>query len=436
MNEMPLKFDCRHCGEPLTASLSEANRTILCPKCHSQALVPAAAAEREDDEYPLCDGVDQPPAHVNAAHQQYIAVVCTLCETRIHATVDQVGQQIQCPDCGRSQIVPQPPKPVISSAPLLAADYKEGYAVRDEPDQPVHAKGIEEDAIELRCSVCRAALPLGGSKPGDRLFCRFCGGMTVVPVKGEEQGSDARAAAQPPADWQAPPPIRMLWPGVLQFPLYPGCRSRLLALSVSGAVMMVGLAISSALVGEVAGAMLGVCLYVLSFLLGLGWCVVLAASSLAILGDTSEGVDIVESWPDGMWIDWAPTSLFVFNNLALSVVPGFLISLFPISANMVRLVLAASVFFLFPIIVLSMQEAASVLQFYSYPILRSLRRAWWAWGLFYVASAAVTFAAAVLIVVASIIPFVGILICIGVLLYATMIYFRLMGRLTWFIERA
>jgi len=257
--------------------------------------------------------------------------------------------------------------------------------------------------------------------------------MTEVPFDDAEEDGDGSPTRRP-TDWQPPPAIRLMSPGVLKFPLYPGCRSRLILLAVAGTVVMLGLTIAIAAVGSIFGAMFGVCLFIFSFLLALCWSVVTAATLLAILEDTSEGLDVVENWPDAVWLDWAPTSLFVVNSLALSAVPGFLLTFLPIPTTVAWAAVALGAFLLFPILLLSMKEADSALQCYSQPIARSLRRVWWVWGLFYTTSAGVILAGGVLLAIASFFELFGWLIFVGVFLYAAMIYFRMLGRLTWFIE--
>ena len=46
---------------------------------------------------------------VPAAEQDYVAVLCSLCNTRMLATADQVGSRMMCPDCGTATVVPPMP---------------------------------------------------------------------------------------------------------------------------------------------------------------------------------------------------------------------------------------------------------------------------------------------------------------------------------------
>ena len=60
-----------------------------------------------------------------AAEQSYVAVPCSVCHTRMLATLDQVGGKLICPDCGTATVVPPPPPPRPKIDPM--ADAGEGY---------------------------------------------------------------------------------------------------------------------------------------------------------------------------------------------------------------------------------------------------------------------------------------------------------------------
>ena len=45
-----------------------------------------------------------------ASEQSYVAVICYRCQTRLTATLDQVGDTMLCPDCGMANVVPPPPR--------------------------------------------------------------------------------------------------------------------------------------------------------------------------------------------------------------------------------------------------------------------------------------------------------------------------------------
>jgi hypothetical protein len=77
------------------------------------------------------------------------AIVCKLCGTRLHARLDQVGQQIQCPDCHSPIDVPAPP--VAKAKPKgPSLDDAEDVPLSDPGDRPRYRPMVRptgEDAI-------------------------------------------------------------------------------------------------------------------------------------------------------------------------------------------------------------------------------------------------------------------------------------------------
>jgi len=414
-----VEFTCPHCRSRLRAPSTEADTRHRCPACRSVFLVPhesqAAAVEADDgDEYPLCEQMGQPPPTSRLAHQTYVLAVCPVCQARMHATEDQVGRQIVCPDCGVAVVVRPPPAPKRKPSP--AVDSSDTYDIRDGDDDV--SAGLADYAPRVYGRLRRA--PPTESAAGEEA----------------EPGSPARGR---------PAPTR--WPfliGILEFPLYRGSRNRWLGLSLGALLVsyVVALAIKIGSVPAAGIAAVGhfmVCMLFsgTSFVLAAIWVAVASAYCLAIIRDTAEGNDQIVNWPDDMFLDWLGESFYVINSLVLCMLIG-LTSAEAVDFSGVLGWLGPPIccFALFPLMLLSMLETDSPLRPFSLPVWQSLLWAWWGWALFY-------FEAAVLVVVlgrvAQEILVLGGLaampLAVAVLVAMLMIYARLLGRLAWYCGR-
>ncbi len=141
---------CPVCHARMHPEASQIGRQAICPDCGTATTIrrppppppkkPLRSAE-EIGEYPLATEVRPEAKTVPAAEQSYVAVVCSLCHTRMHATADQVGSKMVCPDCGTATVVPPMPRPqrkidVMAGAerdPYALAGGEELQAVRPPP---------------------------------------------------------------------------------------------------------------------------------------------------------------------------------------------------------------------------------------------------------------------------------------------------------------
>jgi len=130
-------FACPHCRTLLSATKKDVGSTVVCPDCECEVAVPnyldfdtptdyerqyfdKKKRERDKMLSPLTNpnrvGLDMEADDVYAVrddHQGkakpdarvYLPVRCRICETLMHATVDMLGKEIACPDCGAKTIV-------------------------------------------------------------------------------------------------------------------------------------------------------------------------------------------------------------------------------------------------------------------------------------------------------------------------------------------
>jgi len=405
---------CPVCNTLLHGTLDQVGKSLLCPDCYTPVVVPPPKEPAEkkpmfahpvDDEYALQKEVDQPAAEPRIKEQQLIPLVCKLCQTRMYADVDQVGQLVTCPDCGTPVVVPRPqappPKPRVEGT--LIGEYGVG-------------KTVERPQYTARPDVRLARI-----EPGDTRAVEEAKPSGIVRVR------------------PAPPQ----WPflsGIFGFLWYPGTWPRLVGLMAALPIFLIPVVFALSLVvtpnlGMVSaipwfGAMV---LFAAGALLSIGWAFVAFPIFLAVVRDTAEGDDEIEDWPEQPFTDWVGEFFQVFNSLSVSVLCGVaayqLMYSFGLSAP---LVLPLSVFLVFPISLLSMMEGDSAFKALSLSVVGSLFSKWWAWGLFYLETAILV--AAFLVLAAWTLLLVGPwgLLLVGTLwVPVLMLYFRLLGRLAW-----
>ena len=404
-----LRFTCPRCGAWLRAPAAEAGVKHRCPGCRSVFLVPKTTQTvappveaAEDEEYPLCEGIGQPPPD-SAAYQVHIPVVCPLCGTRLDATEDQVGRHLECPDCSTPILVTRRPEP--APAPDLPAARGEEYGVGQPAESPDY-----QPVIDARLSRTR---------PGESL-------------EHAERLGLVRTRPAPPR-----------WPffsGIFTFPLYRNSWPHWIGLSMAATAVMPLLLFAAMLLGVpdagwIAAApwIFGMVFFVVACFLGLIWAAVMSAFLLAILQETAAGADEVEDWPNPLSTDWVQECFYVINSFALSVLCGVPIAQILGYRNPAgSLGLPAAVFLIFPLILLSMLEAGSPLKPVSLPVWQSLAARWRAWAMLYVEAAVLAVAFLVLSGAALLLPWLlAIPLLAAGLVAALMIYFRLLGRLAW-----
>jgi DNA-directed RNA polymerase subunit RPC12/RpoP len=472
-----VSFLCSLCGTRMDAPADRAGQKVACPDCGTSVVVPSpsqpspsptaapGAAAGPADIYNVLEGQDQPPPTAAEVYRRHIPVVCTLCHTRMHATEDQVGQILVCPDCGTANLVPAY-QAMDSPAPLAAV---EGYQLAAAGDQPAPMPPKDRQDFTFTCPRCQTRLQAAHNQAGQRMTCPDCGTTFPVPQPSAEAprwdpfeeavgiyaiagGQAAPAAAgpspAPPAEHREPkslaevrphladrdllPPRRLEhklppWPlvnGVFTFPFY---RESCLA-SVKftvGTVVAWGIAV---LLWPIMMAMAAVMLFM--------WLVYVAWAStylLGILTHTANGADRIEDWPSGDFIESAFQCVYIVSSLMMSVVIGLCAGHLPTGLPP-GVGSAAATFFLFPILLLSMLETGTALNPISPAVWRSVFQQWWVWCGF--------FALAAFLVTASIGLEMGLRALGGpwatipsVILtaLAMMIYFRLLGRLGWYI---
>ena len=226
----------------------------------------------------------------NDPQETYLPVVCPLCRTRMHARLDQVGNQLTCPDCGTvcpvlppAQARPAPkradpgeygmresgafgdptairttPPPAAKSLPLPPGEggrrpgegASRKVASSPRPQQPA--------VILVTCPLCHTRMHPPLSDRGKRIKCPDCGTVVQIPTKfevprtktapdlveGHYDMGAAPAAALPRVDMlvkasslPTPPPVAdaprwTMFSGVFSFPWQREARLRWLYMTI------------------------------------------------------------------------------------------------------------------------------------------------------------------------------------------------------------
>ena len=402
---------CPLCYTRMHAAEDQIGRRLECPECGT--VVPVTPPKQPKRPKKIvtvnpAEGYALRAAGEGSSAQPreptYLPVYCTLCNTMMHATEDQVGQEISCPDCNTRTIVPAP-VPAVAHKPWLT-DGVEGYTVGEPIDTPEYEARIDYGLIRRSADTT--------SENGETLEI-----VDPSPV---------------PA-----PDCRPMVAGVFGRPFFSGIWMRWLGLtlglfSVLALVLIVRF-LASGLgpgYGSIGAAILVVLASAAAMFFAVAWAAVMAVGFLIVLRDTSYGYDKIEESSNEGFIDWIADAFYVLNALAISMLPSLAI-------EQVRVALDWPVWFcvllgpwlVFPIVLLSMLETDSPLNPFSPAVLRSLLGARWLWGMFYLETALLVAGFGSLSTVLCTAPLLA-FFAIPVLLVALlMIYARLLGRLAW-----
>ncbi len=401
---------CPLCSTRMYAAEDQIGRRLECPECGTDVQVtrpkqpkrpkkiaPVTPAEgyalRESGEGSSVEPQRQP---------KYFPVYCTLCNTLMHATEDQVGLEISCPDCNTRTIVPAPLRKVARK-PNLTDGVVEGYAVGEPIETPEYEVGKD---YRLEGTKADAA-----SESGETMGI---GGPSSMAVRGR-------------------------WPmvvGVFGWPFFSAIWMRWLGLTL-GLFPALVLAMAVLFLVSGPGAWHGYALFVVTasaaaMFFAVCWAAVMAVDFLTVLRDTSYGCDKIEESSSEGFIDWIGEAFYVLNALAISM----LLSL-AIEQVLVALSRPGGFFVLlgpwqvFPIVLLSMLETNSPLNPFSPAVLRSLLGARWLWAMFYLETALLLAGFWFLSTALCAAPLLAFFVVPGLLVALLMIYARLLGRLVW-----
>lgn len=411
---------CRQCSTRMLATAEQVGQSLICPDCGTATPVPAPKEEspkdvpaRPSEIYALRTSQDEGHTGREGSHQSH-TFKCPRCGTRLHATADQVGQTLACPDCGEVITVPPRPPPAPSTPPRdESADI---YELRPAEERPaLDLPGFEQVPPPL-------GPPLAGPAEAARSSARQ---PTSRPI--------SRTAATYPSNSPTSPQARSdRWDEPLGFLLSSGVRNLWLFLSVGLAFFFSSMGEAARLIPSGDGRLvfLGLVMLIFAGLVAVVIFVVGSAYLLTILQETAAGCDRIEEWPDN-FLDYLLQGLGVV--VAAAVAMGLSVGLDRLATDAGAprgVLLAVGCFLLFPILLLCVLESGLPFMPFSVPIFRSIVAARPAWLGFYLRAAVlVGLAVAASVWGLALAGFWAILPAAAVLGAAVILYFRLLGRL-------
>jgi hypothetical protein len=349
---------------------------------------------------------------MSAMSPENVEIACPRCKVRIVVPASAGGTSRQCPDCRTDFLITQK---MIGLPP--AEDF--GVAEADDfqiADAPLPAVDDEYDLV----SPPPPPLPVAADKSG---------------VKEPEE-------YEAPAPTWAPtlrPPPGLFTSGLLAFfssgDLWIRCIP--LGFGLFLALWMLGFGLFLGRVGNIGQAALipwfG-CMILCCFggIIGVLLLMAVSAYAVAVLRDTTDGLDAVEGWPPGFIVDWGQEMLYVGVALLWSLSPGALASfLLPETHPAIIYGVSAAVFF--PIALLAALDAVMPMLPISPAVWKSLFRCPAVWLTFFLASIPLFVSIVEMLLLA--VNMVNILFCMlvaAVFAPVWMLYFRLLGRLAWY----
>jgi hypothetical protein len=266
------------------------------------------------------------------------------------------------------------------------------------------------------------------------------GGVNELPPGKKIPQSETELSAEKPR-WRpmATPPVDLFLSRTFTFPFRAGSRVCFIVQAVSTfLVLAVGYQAwyCSGFSGSGPTLFLSALFTGIAFVLLLIWFFTISAYSLTILREASEGVQDFKGMASGIFLDMFEEAFYMLISIFWGGLPGWVIVLLvPGLGSAKPLVIVPLAMILYPLFLLSMLENNSVSVPYSKPVWRSLWYAWHSWVLFYLLTLLV---GETLVYLLRLIPFKDIgplpeMIFLSIVMpFFLMVYFRLLGRLTWF----
>ena len=373
--------------------------------------------------------VSAAPAPVAATGPAQFGLDCGLCGTRVYATMEQVGQELTCPDCHSKIPVRTPRKASQSTQAAPVYNEDDDYRLSEPVERPksalveqVNAAGSDGDAagetssqdpVKPLPTIAGAALP----------------GLGVMAASARSVLEKANAEAAEVERKRAKLPERPFVTGVVSFLFEAAAATRWMALTLMLQITLTLLAFAFS------GHMAAVLFSMVAAASALLFLVTASVCFVAILHDTANGYEKIEGWPGVAFLDWMGDSLYVINALFVSATPGILFGQFFACAGAPMFIAffcgLLTFYCLFPVIMLSMSEEGSPLSIASSGVWRSLLTARTLWTRFYLASGGIVIAALVGAAIAAVTSLLISAPVAAVVVALAMIYFRLLGRLAW-----
>lgn len=450
MNPPKFAVACPNCGVGLKVGQSDLGTHRDCPKCGTGFVLPNMTEALRLAE------------SKRRANEQF-GFICRLCGSRLFALPQQVGRKLKCPDCHTINLIQQPPpKPVAKKI-----EPGEAYDLALAEESSIDALLSEDLLFGFSCRVCQTMQSVPRAWVGRQLTCPDCGTQLIVPlpppaatkakVVAEDPKISLAAAAPIPQQHvvnvdklmtaahqkleaearKKPKPIkRPFVSGVYSYPFHPLSLIYLTLISFLGALEFVLVRMTMEL-NAGPESVLGIPLMILASLVAIPMMGVWFGFLLKTIHWTSLGYPGIGESPGFDFFEFLRSALFIINALGVSAMPGLLLGL----ATQRQLVgfglMALSIFLLYPFVILSMIDEDSLFVPYSRFIHQTLGSVRKGWVKFYLSALGIYAVIAGTQILALFFPgeywSYATLVLVNL---ATMIYFRLIGRLAYVIDRS
>jgi hypothetical protein len=412
---------------------------------------------------------------------EYVTVTCPTCHERIGVELTIQPQRIKCTFCEVPIPVPSLEQARLQRA--LKAQYPaptvEEYAVAS-PDEAPNRKSIQvksgpksadtpaEFSLSLECPTCHELVKATAGEVRGSVPCPFCAAPLSIPDRktvagwrkkvvepsarekiGEYETGAVRATnslrpgnvfdrlAEVRREIAPDPPRWTFFSGVFTVPWRGEAFIRWLYQSFGFTILLLiiveTLGVYGSMFGTTHNGIVLILVGISLFWIGLWTTSYSAACGVAVLESTGSGLDKIEGWPEPNWKEWMIDLIYLswIGAIPLSLSYG-LMRLTEIWGPRLIWVWPVAFFVMYPISMLSALEANSIWVPLTLPILTSLWRWWWAWGLFYIVTGLLLggLAAFMGFALASSHGYVVILLA-PLVPAAWLIYCRLLGRLIW-----
>ena len=419
---------------PIEDGVTRVEEAVPASALGTSTTDPVNATDSETEWLSLDDDLTTPDPEPSSAEEApaddyEFTVTCPLCATRQSVTHLQVGRTIKCPDCFSSFPINNPAS--------HARRERRGMRVETDPDEFALSAPVERpkylppaiDGIDLEQSE---AVP---ARPADDLLESEIASSPVLDAlrKAEEEVAEEEKANTPALAGTS------LTVGVFEFLAEGQALLRWGILSVgfqigAGAIFS---AIESMDSGDAMAKIGSMLLFAFFAAFGLVWFVSWAVVGLAIMRETAEGNNRIENWAQLDIGGWFSESLHIAAAFTMALAPGLLLGQGLIALDWLGpgwwlvATCTLSVLFLFPVFLMANLETDSLINIASGPVFRSLFHAPRHWLGFFLISSALLVVAAIAWQLrrwGAVVPsFLASLAIVGI----SLIYFRVMGRLTW-----
>jgi hypothetical protein len=381
---------------------------------------------------------DHPARKVVLTEDYEFSGPCPLCATRFVATDDQIGTTIRCPDCYTEFEIHEP-------LPNKRQPRRHGSGNWDDDDElrisePDDLANIESPADDPLGSPIQSIRPMPNATSWPRDETGADGQAAVASAI--LQKAEADVEEQEAEETTLPP--SPLMNGVLGCFVDPSLLMRwvLFAIGIQIELAAANATLSLSMSGKPTDQFLGMMVGVFSVLFGMGLMVSGSVSLLAITQDTASGRDQIENFPGANFMDWGFDAFYVlcaaFVCLLVGTLAGQIFLPFGVTIYVWGLLAAIglSTGIVFPLYLLAVLETGSPINPMSKPLWRSLRLARGTWIRFAIMSLGLAIAGVLGCLLryaeSTLLSFLSAMIVSGVLI----LYFRLLGRLTWTCQEA